>query len=711
MPRYIYCISSPQHRCLGVVKIGCTKNPKDRLCTYLTGCPPGMDPCQDLKYDGIWETTASTQDELLDQEELVHDYFLGHRLMRRIPGDSEWFRVTSAEVAQYMKNQSWVIREVPLSEVIPDPPLSRFLQKQYPKNFNFSRSVERRTLELNTLQSPVIKGIRDFLADPTREAGYVTAPCGSGKTRMAVDGLLGTSRVIICCPSEQIQRQWVDTIIDRGVFSHNVIYRIGDKGTTDLSVIQKYMQLATYCIVVINMSSHLLLPVLTANVNVIVLDEAHHMAGKIANSSNGLLEGRTRLLLQKAVELRVKRLSLTFTPRFLKTQQCETEEVPTTSSMSSMSSIILSMDDPNIFGTSIAELHLRDLIERGVLPDYRVWMIRDASKKGAGIQGKAEGILEAWGAREVVRGKEGYILNHLVVFARDHKEVDELARFFQTHTTNTVVISAKGGDVLDDPIRRFQEAKRAIFINCFVLGEGVDIPIADSVAITYPKHSIGQIVQMICRAGRWYIGKPIFHVLLPTLGDEDLSGFEEVLSAMAVHDSHLRDEILVKSAPVQKPGEARPTSLVKGCSANCIMIDTCGANPDEIRECFCHLRRHVFPSRDKHRIQRLCLEKGIDSSVEYAELCKCMPELDKNPCTPTNFYAFLHPHTKRMGAEEFVQGILLPNKITIAHEYEAWCEDQSLPSIQHINDGYFGEKYVSLNVLLDQYSRSAMRRR
>jgi predicted helicase len=64
--------------------------------------------------------------------------------------------------------------------------------------------------------------------------------------------------------------------------------------------------------------------------------------------------------MMKATELQVKRLSLTFTPRILRNDE-------------NLDIEYASMDDTNIFGSQIAELKIRDLIRKGVLPDYRLW--------------------------------------------------------------------------------------------------------------------------------------------------------------------------------------------------------------------------------------------------------------------------------------------------------------------------------------------------
>jgi len=414
-------------------------------------------------------------------------------------------------------------------------------------------------------------------------------------------------------------------------------------------------------------------------------------------------EGRTRGLMLKASDLGVKRLSLTYTPRFIAEDRTDAEYI--------------TMDD-NVFGKKIAELKIRDLIRKGVLPDYRLWTLRDEAKKGSGIIGKAECILEAWGSTEMIRGEEKHILHHLVVFASTTQEAKDLECFFREKTSDTLVLRVKEGDKLEDPIAQFTAASRAILVNCFVLNEGVDIPIANAVAITYPKKSRGQITQMILRAGRWYEGKSVFHVLIPTLGDEELSGFEEVLSALASCDEQIRDEIVLRTKPYIKPSDPLPPSPETGDTLpECIMIEEFEADQEEIKRGFTNIRKNLFPAKESRRIQELCIDKGIDTSIEYSmSLRTQIPELPEDPKPKgCSWYDYLHPSVERIQVQEFVD-ILETNRLRVGHKYDEWLGVQpsdirmKLPSVQNINDGYFGE-YTNYIGLLEKLGKKVSGRR
>ena len=710
---FVYLASSPAYKALYLGKLGCTEEPRGRCSSFNTGCPPGLTPSQDIDYDGIWETTAATKKELFEYEDEVHNHFLKYRMMRRIPGDSEWFNFQGKnpyeEVKRFMESRPWVKRQVPISEIDPPKRPSRYMRKQYHKNLSYLKSLKKKNNVLDTLQQPVISGIHTFIFDSPSRAGHVIAPCGSGKTVMTAKGSCGIKKGIICCPSRQIQTQWRKTLIEEAVFPESDIHYVGGTGTTDLEVIRAMLYQESYCIISTYASSHLLVELITPDVELLILDEAHHMAGIVAKEERG--EGRTRRLMLKASNLGIKRLSLTYTPRFIKDTWNSDMEY-------------LTMDDDAIFGNKIAELKIRDLIRQGVLPDYRLWTLRDEAKKGTGIIGKAECILEAWNATEMVRDssdsmvkEERHILHHLIVFASTTLEAKELEQFFKDKTTDTLVRRVEEGDKLDEPIRQFTEAPRAILVNCFVLNEGVDIPCANAVAITYPKQSRGQITQMILRAGRWYEGKSVFHVLIPTLDDEDLSGFEEVLSALASCDEQIRDEIILRSTAIGKPSDPLPPSGDSGdIVPECIMIEEFEAKEEDIRRCFMNIRRNLFPVRESRRIQELCIERGIDTSVEYGLLRCDIPELPEDPKPKgVTWFDYLHPlrgaNTSKLTSSDFVKDIIVSNHVP-THQYDEWRNSQSLdvmihlPSVQHISDGFFGED-TNFNMLCEKFGKKA----
>ena len=372
--------------------------------------------------------------------------------------------------------------------------------------------------------------------------------------------------------------------------------------------------------------------------------------------------------------------------------------------------------------------NVRDLIQQGILPDYRLWILRDDAWKGSGLRTKAVCISKACNATEMYRGREQFIIHHLVIFAATLADARYLELFLKSHIHGMKIICIKGGDDIAPAITLFSEATRAIIINCRVLGEGVDIPIANAVAFTYPKHAQGEITQMIFRSGRWFRNKPLFHVILPVVDNEDLTGFENVLISLASCDYGIKDEILLRFS--QSLHRTTTTLTVHGYQQDAetkapetIIIDECaGADVKKIKECFSNIRNRLILTKEKNSqwIQKLCVTRNIDTSADYKTFRETTcPELLEDPRQRNqSWFDFLHPNDikKTADLEDFVHTVLLPNGLLSAEIYESWRTRQAddyknrWPSIGHISDGCFGIEFSNYNTLL-YHSKTTTRRR
>lgn len=697
---FIYLATAPIYVSLYIVKIGLTANPHGRLSTYLTGCPPGLTPSHDIQFHFLWETTATTVEELQDYEAEAHDFLFAERMMRVKSGDSEWFNLKTAAAVerfrQFIEARPWFKRTVPLAEVI-RPVTSRSLIRPYNRNLRFfKRTAEERRIALAAIQGPWIAALRAFLSDGSQIAGKIECPCSSGKTRttcVAINGLIG--RLILTAPSETILLQWRQTILEHGGFSEADILLIGSSsgGTTDPVLIHRHASRSIFCFLVTNMSAHLLIDHISS-AQLYASDEAHHMAGEEA--------GQTRRLLAKAVEGGIKRLFLTFTPRDVISADGATS--------------VFSMNDSAVFGTTIYTIGLRTLIRAGVLPAYNIWPIYDADNHGTGMSAMGKLLSTAWAATEIVRGIERHVFHHMIVYAADTADGSELAVHLTASEPDTCVQFIQGGDDVKAAIGRFEAAPRAILINCKVLGEGVDIPCADSVAITYPKYARGEIVQMLLRPGRWFSGKSVFHILLPTLAGQDMSGFNDVLAGLASVDDALRDEILYRTAGPEPRTPASSTDSTEGEDRDPSSIQWhCyeGLDPDQITAAFSRLRRSLLTTRGSlRRLQSHCHDLGITTSLEYAHAYAENGWPEDPRVGEMTWYDFLHadePVAERMTPADFVTKKLIPGGLVTAALYMAAASDG--PSLQHINDGYFGPKYTNFTTLIDAFSPAQRGRR
>jgi superfamily II DNA or RNA helicase len=636
----LYAVSSDSSRVKKLVKLGLTVDLRARLSTYNTGCPPGQLPACEITADAAWEiSSAEGKAGLVRAEKIMHNLFRKYRMQRRIPNDCEWFDFSThpdvvggvtpvdvmREAVRCSAQLGGIAREIDVGDIQAVPRRSRYMTQQQAHNTAVTRTVGEHAKARDESQREMTAAMTEFICGDD-SAGYAVAPCGSGKTRMTCNSMRESrvSRTVICCPSQAIQLQWVHAVIASGAFDVDQICLVGEAGTTNRSEISDHMQLSTYCVITTYMSSHLLA---LEGVELLVLDEAHHLAGRVAPSEgeDASGHGRTRRLMLRAAEQGIKRLSLTFTPRIV-ARRAQDDEAET----------VLTMDDEQVFGKRLAEIKLRDLIRLGVLPDYRLWSLMHDAGGDGDLHTKGCAILEAWRATETVRSvdtldnAEQPILHHLLVFAANNSDAAALAAQFTAGVdADTLVIRVQGGDDVCAALCQFNTAARAILVNCKVLGEGVDIPIANAVAVTYNKHAVGETVQMLLRPGRWYEGKDVFHMLLPNLGPADLSGFESVLASLATCDAQLLDEITVRAgaatdAPVNTKRSVLEAGLASPAAGQCsIVIDQFNGDLDSVRACFANIRRRYDAQQRRQQRKPLNDEDATaDCNAVGARACK-----------------------------------------------------------------------------------------
>jgi superfamily II DNA or RNA helicase len=670
MTYYLYVVSCPAYADQGVFKIGCTEKPRSRLQTYLTSYPPALLP-YDIHYYGLWEIEADDHEDMIYKEGIIHDEFYSSRKKRDI--SSEWFQLKNflEVVGTFIESCDFTKKKVNFDD-LPREKRSLLETVQYPKNRKaFLRKEDVKNTILNEVQTPVVEKIQEFIRGP-EFAGQLIAPCGSGKTVMACKAIQHLKKVIICVPSLRIQNQWYDTLQRKCLFVG------GD--SDDWTTITRYLESDNFCVITTYASCKKLVDVLPTQIDVIVFDEAHHMVGLVSDDKEKGV-GITRVLLKTIVDKRLKRLFLTFTPK-----DADIEEDDIT---------IMSMNDEDVFGKVLYEIKLRSLIQRGILPDYNIWAL---SSEGTGLMAKMEQLLLAWKSKQI---------HHLIVFTKDLTEKDEVKKYLQKET-DSLVLSIDDAKTSSGIIDQYTNAKRAILVDCKRLGEGVDIPVADSVAIMYAKESTVEIVQMVLRAGRWYKNKSVFHILLPHAIDEDMSGIQNVLYRLALYDEALRGELLlVSSSPSNGDGQI---DRQIGTSDEHIQFEILNSlDYEKMKQCFDNIRTKLVQKSNKREIQKLCIQRNIRTSKEYADLRNEFGHLPDDPRFPgMTWFDFLNPTSEKITLQEF--GVILSkNNKRQPSEYAEWQSDD-LPSLQHIRDGYFGEQTNFLEIV-ERFVPAERRRR
>jgi len=601
MPYYLYVVSCPAYAEQNICKIGCTNNPHDRIRPYFTSYPPGL-PQYDIRYYKLWEISVNNDEDMRAEEEKVHDEFAYQRLVRT--EKSEWFHIENflEMISQFIEKElNGNPVELPNIERKQRSPLETVVYKKNKKLF--IRKEDQKNIKLNEIQQPVIEQLQNFLQNKEINAGQLIAPCGSGKTNMTCRAIQSLNKIIICVPTLIIQQQWFNRLEKECLFVGGV--------SDDWNSIIKKLNSDSYCIITTYASCKKLIDILPDNNGIIVFDEAHHMAGYVSNN-NDEGEGITRALLDNIVNRNMKRLFLTFTPKDAFIEDENTK--------------VFSMHDERIFGNIIAELKLRDLINQGILPDYRIWPL---TSKGTGMLGKLEQVLSAWNSGEI---------HHLMIFVKEINDKEEVFQYLIKEgklgsNEEVLIINEKN---TKKTIEKFKNSNRAILIDCFRLGEGVDIPIADSVAILYPKGSVTSIIQTILRPGRWYKHKSVFHILLPHTADEDMKGIQNVLLALAQYDDALRGEVLLTSKTKTENNNIFQTSEVGNTSDIIVQYDVLSpTDVEKMKECFESIRTILTIKRTKKEsyefIKQLNKQLNIVSKNQYLESKLIHPKYIEDP--------------------------------------------------------------------------------
>jgi superfamily II DNA or RNA helicase len=313
---------------------------------------------------------------------------------------------------------------------------------------------------------------------------------------------------------------------------------------------------------------------------------------------------------------------------------------------------------------------------------------------------KLEQLILAWNSNQI---------HHLIVFVEDLKQKEEVKHFLQKHT-DSLILSIENSKDSTSVIDKYTNTSRAILVDCKRLGEGVDIPVADSVAILYGKDSIVEIIQMILRAGRWYKYKSVFHILLPHTVDDDMSGIQNVLYCLAKYDEALRGELLLTNSSVSK-GDGEIVFDI-GISNEHIQYEILNSlDYERMKECFRNIQAKLVQKTNKKEIQKLCFQRNVKTSKEYEDLRKELTHLPDDPkFNGTTWFDFLNPNTEKISIQEFGNTVIENNK-RFPSEYTHWHSEVNFPSLQNIRDGYFGEDRANFLEIVEKFAPLERRRR
>jgi superfamily II DNA or RNA helicase len=335
--------------------------------------------------------------------------------------------------------------------------------------------------ELSEIQKDVVTEIVDFLRTKKKSdslARKLQAPCGTGKTHMTCEALRLASvensdlKACILCPTKLIAEQWQANLHRVGIIAPILIKSKLQEKNGEAQEGRFYIVTYASCTVLLPDSNR-----------VYVFDEAHHTCG-IIDGDNGV----TKRFVNETATAGCRRLFLTFTPKTF---------------ADGMSN---SMDDVSLYGTSIPFPSMKSLVDKGLMPDYRLALTRRMDM--------VEGI-----SRYMPQSKK------IIVCLKNVEAIEEVEEYLRDLGENVFAVHGKMSDKqVTQNIKNFNKgevSERSWLLSCLILLEGADIPIADTVILLAPWKTKVRLIQLLLRPGRWYPKKTSFNIVVP-LNDKRL---------------------------------------------------------------------------------------------------------------------------------------------------------------------------------------------
>lgn len=386
----------------------------------------------------------------------------------------------------------------------------------------------------------------------------VSMATASGKTHVALwsANALGAERVLVLVPSLGLVAQTADIwATDARWAAARSLAVCSDTGeldleaTTDPEVVRAFMTGPGPALVFATYQSSAVLADAGTGFDLVVADEAHHLAGASDKAFAPVLRGEIPTYAT---------LYMTATPRLFR-RRGDVE--------------LVGMGD-DAFGPRVFDFPLSDAVAAGVVADYRVIVAavdRDVFERVARLPEMA-GIdpnLLA-GAIAVVRAMGEMRLGSCVSF---HTRVERARSFAQLigavadalgterppgHGWSGFVHGGASVRIRRRLLARLGDPRSwGVLANAKALGEGVDLPALDAVAIVDPRNSETDVMQATGRALRRPTSAKVGTVLLPVLltGDPDptdpLAGCDRrsvdlvagVLRALRSHDNELASRL------------------------------------------------------------------------------------------------------------------------------------------------------------------------
>jgi len=351
--------------------------------------------------------------------------------------------------------------------------------------------------------------------------GKLICTCGSGKTLISFWFFVHYkfNKVCIFIYGQSLLSQFYDeweTELIANKLDYELLPICSDfpnrlKNTTDKSKIKSFMQNDKIIVFSTYDSSYLLVD---EKFDLIIYDEAHHTTGNENKSYCKSMEvASTKKLFMTATEVNFK-------------------------------NSIYSMDNLSQYGKLIYRYTIKQAIIDDNLCDYKIICI---------YINKIEDrdYLTAYLIKKCF---ESLDINHMIVYCESIEHSNKLKNITDIDVDKFVVNSKTCVSDRKNHIKRFKESDKAIFYNCHILGEGIDLPICDSVCFARNMSSEVEIIQSIGRCLRKHKNKKIGYIIIPYIVEsnvfEEDKSFEKlrrILKAIYNEDDTIKQKLEFKN--------------------------------------------------------------------------------------------------------------------------------------------------------------------
>ncbi|MGW8955536.1 Helicase associated domain protein [Streptomyces sp. NPDC055709] len=371
--------------------------------------------------------------------------------------------------------------------------------------------------------------------------GQIHAACGTGKTFIAAAAahrIVPNGRVLVLLPTLDLLAQ---TVREWRAYGHRGasvavcsmeddprLYALGVRSTTSAPQLALWhgrgavTVYATYASLPVLIAAHEGTFGLPMDVwDLVVVDEAHRTSGSLGKAWAAVHDQELLPAMRRLYMTATPRVWMARPPRSVPLEEgwpAGYDALP--------QELACSMDDEAVFGPVLWELSLSEAMTRGLLARYQIVVVelRDGRLTPEVLYGKERteehvrgerlavlqaALLETMAEHELVRC---ITFHHRTIEARAFSEgLGRVAGRLHAADAERHPKRVWSGwlsgehqpEMRSERLREFgARAGRAVMSNCRVLGEGVDVPSVDSVALVDPKGSAVDIVQAIGRALR-----------------------------------------------------------------------------------------------------------------------------------------------------------------------------------------------------------------